>query len=374
MYLDLSNAYPSVDQPSLWTKLADVGVQGPLVDWLRLLYANLVYVVRFQGETTECFHALAGILTGDPASPLLWILFVADLRVRPHPDDVMLDGIPVSLLLLADDILLASTSREGIQEKLRQVQAFCDANFLSINISKTFACIFGPLPTILPPLWLHDKVISYVHETTYVGVTISTTTADIFAPHYSRKAQAAWKLTNATFSLESYVGTLLPQLVQTLYNARVDPHFTYGCKVALDVRLSSVAQLEGVQHAVLCRLMGLSPRSQIAPLFSEMGCWPIRYRRLQLAVRYAQYLVREQPPLALAALREAALLAANDAISWFSDMCHALQALPAPISFPLPFSMPSLQLFEGIATALPRSLARSTSDNLVHSDRLPLLQ
>ncbi|KAI1784430.1 hypothetical protein LXA43DRAFT_856560, partial [Ganoderma leucocontextum] len=32
VYLDLSNAYPSVDQPTLWTKLADMGAQGPLID------------------------------------------------------------------------------------------------------------------------------------------------------------------------------------------------------------------------------------------------------------------------------------------------------------------------------------------------------
>ena len=191
VYLDLSNAYPSVDQPSLWTKLADSGAQGPMIDWLRLLYANLSYVVRWNGETTECFRALAGILTGDPASPILWILFLADLRVRPHPDDISLDGIPVSLLLLADNILLVTTSREAMQTKLRQVQAYCDCNFLSINVAKTFACIFGPLPSPLLPLWLHGETIRYVQDSTYVGVTLSTTTADIFAPHYARKAQAA---------------------------------------------------------------------------------------------------------------------------------------------------------------------------------------
>ncbi|PIL27056.1 hypothetical protein GSI_10195 [Ganoderma sinense ZZ0214-1] len=207
VYLDLSNAYPSVDQPSLWVKLADAGAQGPLVDWLRLLYANLSYVVRHDGELSESFRALAGILTGDPLSPILWILFVADLRVPPHPDDLVLGGIPVSLLLVADDILLASASPQGVQCKLRHVQAFCDANFLSINVVKTVACVFGPLPRILPTLWLHGQPVRYVDEATYVGVTLSTTTPDIFHRHYARKAQAARTLANASLSLQSHEWT-----------------------------------------------------------------------------------------------------------------------------------------------------------------------
>ncbi|PIL29435.1 hypothetical protein GSI_08377 [Ganoderma sinense ZZ0214-1] len=374
VYLDLSNAYPSVDQPSMWTKLADAGAQGPLIDWLRLLYANLSYVVHHDGETSECFRAFAGILTGDPASPILWILYIADLRVPPHPDDVMLGAIPVSLLLLADDILLASMSPQGIQEKLCCVQAFCDQNFLTINLAKTIACVFGPLPRVLPTLWLHGCPVRYADEATYVGVTLSSTTPDIFQPHYTRKAQAARTLANATLSLESYMGILPPRMLHTLYQARVDPHLTYGCEVMLDVCPSSVAQLEAVQHTVLRRMVGLGPRSQLLPLALETGCWPVRYRRLQLVLRYAQYILRNRPPIAFAALHEAARLAGQGAMSWFSDLHHALQALPSAILFFIPSSGPSSQLFDQLAAALPVSLARHLSDGLLHADRLPFLQ
>lgn len=275
VYLDLSNAYPSVDQPTLWTKLADLGAQGPLIDWLRLLYSHLTYMVRFNGETTECFRALAGILTGDPASPMLWILFISDLRVRPHPDDITLDGYPVSFLLVADDILLASTSPEGMQAKLNQVQAYCDTWFLTINIAKTFACLFGRIPHVLPLLLLHGVPLQFRDEATYIGVTMRTTVADVFQPHFQNKAQAVRKLANVSLSLESYVGPLPPAVIRTLYRAHVEPHLIYACEIMLDVRPQSVHLFEVVQNTLFRRLLGLSSRSQLLPLFSETGLWPI---------------------------------------------------------------------------------------------------
>ena len=163
-------------------------------------------------------------------------------------------------------------------------------------------------------------------------------------------------------------------MVLTLYHARVDPHLTYGCEVVLDVSPSSVAELQAVQHTILRRMLSLGPRSQLAPLFSETGCWPVRYRRLQLAFRYAQYLVRDRPPLAFAALHEAAALAEVGAMSWCSDLYHALQALSAPVNCVRPSPTSLAVWLDNLAAALPSSLAWSISDSLLHSDRLPILQ
>ncbi|THG93155.1 hypothetical protein EW026_g8005 [Hermanssonia centrifuga] len=113
-FVDLSNAFPSVDQPTLWRKLKDWGVSGPLIDWLRMLYARMTYVVNFDGE-------FAGILIEDPASPILWNLYLADFRLPPDSSDIMLGGEAISHLEQADDIVLFSTTAEGLQQKLDQL-------------------------------------------------------------------------------------------------------------------------------------------------------------------------------------------------------------------------------------------------------------
>ncbi|KAI0753702.1 hypothetical protein C8Q74DRAFT_1165543, partial [Fomes fomentarius] len=78
--------------------------------------------------------------------------------------------------------------------------------------------------------------------------------------------------------------------------ARVDPHLTAGCEVVLDVQLSLLEPLERVQTTFLRRAqVGLGPRSQLAPLYTETGVWPLHYRRVLLTLRYLDYVLRARP-------------------------------------------------------------------------------
>lgn len=67
-YLDLKNAFPQTDRPTLWVKLAKLGISGPLIEWLKCLYERIRYVVRLEGQFAPMFKSLLGILTGDPGS------------------------------------------------------------------------------------------------------------------------------------------------------------------------------------------------------------------------------------------------------------------------------------------------------------------
>ncbi|KAK0490071.1 hypothetical protein EDD18DRAFT_1186731, partial [Armillaria luteobubalina] len=64
--------------------------------------------------------------------------------------------------------------------------------------------------------------------------------------------------------------------------AWIDPHLMLACDVSIDVDPTLLTLLERVQKLFLRRLL-------VAPLFSETGMWPIRYRRIMLALRYWQY-------------------------------------------------------------------------------------
>ena len=124
---------------------------------------------------------------------------------------------------------------------------------------------------------------------------------------------------------------------RTLYMARVDPHLTAACEVALalDIEPNRVAPLEAVQLTFLRRILGLNPRCVRVVLFSETGLWPLRYRRAQLALRYLKYLL-QGPLLVSNALQEALQLAHAGYPSWISDLVHVLHELPVPVPFTLP--------------------------------------
>ena len=115
--------------------------------------------------------------------------------------------------------------------------------------------------------------------------------------------------------------------------ARVDPHLIYGCEVVLDENPNLVTELEEVQLTTLGRILQTSNCSMIAPLFSETGILPIRYRCAQLARRYLLYLLEAEPPIPRKALTESQTIAHDDKTCWLTDLWHVLRNLPVPVLF-----------------------------------------
>jgi hypothetical protein len=333
VFVDLKNAFPATDLPTLWAKLYRAGVSGPLFDWLRMLYARMTYVVRHGGDYSEAFKSAIGVLTGDSASPGLWNIFFADLFFPTDSDDVTLDGTPVSHVEQADDVALFSTSSAGVQRRVNAFFAWCSVNFMVISVLKTEWMLFGPLPRVIPTIYVGAHPITLVHEYKYVGVWYTSVTGHILSKHYSVKASKARSVAFTAFTLESIVGVLPPREGLILYKARVDPHLTAGCEVVLDVDLSLLSALEKPQKYFLRRLLGLNPRSVLAILYTETGILPIRYRRIVLALRYAKYLVgiTDQRDLARAALKESLSLARLGHSCWLSDLRWVLGSLPVPV-------------------------------------------
>ncbi|KAJ7049796.1 hypothetical protein C8F01DRAFT_963263, partial [Mycena amicta] len=117
--------------------------------------------------------------------------------------------------------------------------------------------------------------------------------------------------------------------LRTLYMARVDPYLIAGCEICLDVHLPCLALLEREQLRFLRRMLGLGARSMRVVLFSETGIWPIRYRRVYLALSNLCHLIgleKDERP-AWHALQESLQLARAQKVSWVNDLRIVLSRL-----------------------------------------------
>jgi hypothetical protein len=114
--------------------------------------------------------------------------------------------------------------------------------------------------------------------------------------------------------------------------ARINPHLTFGCEVALDVTHAHISKLEDVQNEFLCRLLGLNRQSVLAVLFSETGITPLHYRQLFLAIGYLDHLMSLPPNhLTGVAYRDSVQVAWDSLLCWPSDLYYALSHLPVPV-------------------------------------------
>jgi hypothetical protein len=64
-------------------------------------------VQAYGDQNSAKFKAWIGLLTGDPASPILRILFMA-LILQPDLDDPILSGVRIAIVAQADDVILIS--------------------------------------------------------------------------------------------------------------------------------------------------------------------------------------------------------------------------------------------------------------------------
>lgn len=131
------------------------------------------------------FKADIGVLTGDPASPMLWNLFLSDLSMMPvwTFDNVFLAGIRISLLAQADDLLIVSLSPRGLRVKLATLERWCAKNFILVNMIKTIILIFGSSLSPLTTFYLGATQFTVKMEEKYVGVILRTDTQNMFSDH-----------------------------------------------------------------------------------------------------------------------------------------------------------------------------------------------
>ncbi|KAJ7165282.1 hypothetical protein C8R46DRAFT_834553, partial [Mycena filopes] len=273
----------------------------------------------------------------------------------------------------ADDMAIVSYSPEGLQRHLNTFAHWCGDNMLEVNASKSWIMVFGPIPPQVPKFTLNGARVRYKDQFCYVGITLQSTAANIFAAHYAAKASAARGTVFSILGVESYVGDLPPKEGRLLYMGCVDPHLVSGADVIIDVDETALASLERVQRLFLRRLLRVGQYSMCAPLFTELGLVPLRYRRLMIALRYLKYLVTlKDSHYAHVALRTSYQLFQEGHRCYWMDLSYAMANLKYPVLLP---SLPELtaEICESLGKAVYVAAMRDLQNEVNSSTRLYLL-
>ncbi|KAJ6495470.1 hypothetical protein C8R45DRAFT_824268, partial [Mycena sanguinolenta] len=294
------------------------------------------YIVRHETEVSTLFRALIGILIGNTSSPILWTLYLSDFKLLSDATaDILLAGIFITNLEQADDMIMMSLTAGGAQRKINAFWKWCSVNFMIINAIKSLLMIYGSIPKSLPIFRFGAEAVSIVKSTKYVGFNLNSTLKNIFEDHYKKKASKARAIANTLLGLESMVGVLPPWEARKMYMALIDPHLTHGCEISLNVDLDLLKPLEDVQTEFLRRILGVNKRSMIAPLFTETGLIPLRFRRVILALTYLKYLVAVgDDRYVKAAACDSVLLSESGKASWAMDLRFMISKLPFTVVLP----------------------------------------
>ena len=141
------------------------------------MYSAVKSCVRHLNTLSDFFSSDIGLFQGEIMSPILFSFFLNIIEQNLQElifDGITLDQITLYLSLFADDAILKSDTKEGLQRSLNQFEAYCKKWKLTVNIGKTKVMICkkgGRAPD--EHFTLNGEELELVSEFNYLGYVIS---------------------------------------------------------------------------------------------------------------------------------------------------------------------------------------------------------
>lgn len=204
----------------------------------------------------------------------------------------------INALAYADDIVLLSTSKEGLQKALDTIQEYCTDWHLKINSSKTKTMIFSKgNRKINTTFSLNGIQLENTKEYKYLGITIHKKNCS-FNPalKYLRT-----KATRAIYALRSKVNiNSLPLWIAIkLFNAIIKPILLYASEVwePFVKNTSEHWDQNGIQRThtqFLKQLLGVNRSATTAMVRGELNIHSLQEEILRRNINYARYIYEKE--------------------------------------------------------------------------------
>ena len=182
VFVDFKKAFDSVPRRLLIWKLVHLhNIRGRILRCLLAIY-SVNFIRLFDGLSFSVpMEQDVGVLQGDSLSPLMFILFLADLP------SALLCVRDLTCLLYADDLVIFSESIESVQKAVDVLFFYCKENGLQVNVSKTKAMKFrrGGKLKRSDIIKFGEVVLEFCDEYEYLGVVLQQTWT--FTRHFKKK-------------------------------------------------------------------------------------------------------------------------------------------------------------------------------------------
>lgn len=228
LFVDFKQAYDRVDLELLMDKLRTRGEGLFMRRLLRNLYIHTAARFCVNGRTTARLEKDVGLLQGGLFSPALFACFFDDLEETTA--NLLYKHVPPWLKFADDAVGLVARHRapprllrQSLVERWRDIEAWSDANHMSINAKKSAELII--LPTDSPPLvtW-SGTPLPRTSEYKYLGFPTTKCGLDLHSllSNNLAKSRAVWLRCK-------YIGRFWPPWLKTrIYTAFIRSRLEYG--------------------------------------------------------------------------------------------------------------------------------------------------
>ena len=160
-------------------KLIESGVGGKTYDIIKSMYTNNKCAVKIGKKHTDFFPQSRGVRQGCSLSPTLFNIYINQLArtlEQSAAPGITLVDTEIKCLLFADDLVLLSPTKEGLQQHLDLLHSLSQTWALTVNLSKTKIMIFEKRPSLNKYTFHLDTVtVEQTKNYTYLGINMNAT-------------------------------------------------------------------------------------------------------------------------------------------------------------------------------------------------------
>ena len=274
IFIDLKNAFDTVDHQILLNKMRNYGINGLEHQWFSSYLDNRRQFCKVNDVSSDLAEINIGVRQGSCLGPLLFLIYINDLtfalkhaRATMYVDDTAI-SFSVDNIEEIDAVVNA---------ELACLERWLQGNKLSLNVVKTQAIIIGssqklrkidtPMVSI-PHFQVNGKDIDLLKETKYLGLMIDDNLKWESNVVYIQK-----KISRAIGLLKYAKHYVQEDTLRNMYLSIVQPNFSYCCSVCGCFRATKLKTLQKLQNRATKIVTGSPFDTPAAPLLQRLG-WP----------------------------------------------------------------------------------------------------
>ena len=235
--------------------MLEQGIRGNFFNVVKSMFDKAKCRVKWGNVLGEILRNMHGVLQGGVISPTLFKIFLEDLCLYIDPENgLLVHNVPVSYLLLADDLVLFSESKSGVQKLLYGLQNFCQRWQMTVNLNKTKLCIFNDKYGINDnsgPILFNNKPIEI------------------------RKVKTVREAVGSQQSLH---------LQLKIFDTQIQPIFNYGSEIWYAGK--QVDEFETLHLCYIKRSLGVKISTSTLAVFGETGRFPLILQHKESILKY----------------------------------------------------------------------------------------
>jgi len=273
VFLDVRRAFDTVWHDGLTYKLSRYGVKGALNMWVADYLTGRQQRVVINGVASSWGHTKAGVPQGSILGPLLFLVYINDIKDLPCSSNINCFADDTSLSKSGPTAQeVASTTNTDLQH----VSTWFVDWGLELHPDKCkVMCIKSPRSKVqLPTIYIAGQIVEQVPFYTHLGTTIHQTLR--WTEHVQTTSNKARRTLGFLWKLR---GKLSREALEMAYNTMVRPKLEYASVLLGDLASSSSKMLERVHYQAACLVTGAARRTPSSVVMQELGWDSLATRR-----------------------------------------------------------------------------------------------